>query len=134
MQTPGTSKVTKTRSGGRQDSQSNKKVYSSVLALDSSSSVTHEMDSHIKRVLNPGRSDQNDTDEGGYSAGEMDGNVQTRILAELKKMKARLDVVDHQVAGASGTSKHGNQDSKLSKSVNGKTYHKSRTVSSESSE
>ena len=43
-------------------------------------------------------------------------------------MNARLDMVESQVAGASGSSKHRNQDSKLSKSV------RSKTVSSESSD
>ena len=115
-QIAGTKKVSKTRSGGSRDSQSNK-VFASVSTLNRNPSVAHEMDSHVKRVSNPGHSDQSDSDEGGNSTGEVAGSVQTRILAELQKMNARLDMVESQVAGASGRSEHGNQDSKLSKSV-----------------
>ena len=53
-------------------------------------------------------------------------------------MNARLDVVEHQVAGTSWNNKQEKQDSKLSKSTKkNKACHKnitSRTVSSESSE
>ena len=114
LQTP--SEVKKSRGGRSRDSQSNKQVISSVLALDKVSSVTHEKDSHAKRVLNPGHLDQSDTDEDEDLAEEAAGNVQSRILEELKKMNARLDVVEHQVAGTSGSSKQERQDSKLSKS------------------
>ena len=136
-QTPGTKKSTKTRSRGSRDSQSNVKVSASVSALDRATSVTQEMDSQVKRAFNPGHSDQSDSDEGADSTGEMAGSVQSKILTELQKMNARLDMVEHQVAGTSGSSKHGSQDSKLSKSVKSKTCQKSvksRTVSSESSD
>ena len=52
-------------------------------------------------------------------------------------MNARLDMVESQVAGAFGSSKQGNQDSKLSKSIKSKTSQKSvknKTVLSESSD
>ena len=122
-QLAGTKKVTKTKSGSSQDSHSNK-VFASVSTLNRTPSVTHEMDSHVKRVSNPGYSHQSDSDGGWESTGEMAGSVQTRLLAELQKMNAQLDMVESQVAGASGSSKHGNQDSKLSKSAKSKTCQK----------
>ena len=105
-QVPGTRKVAKTRNGGSRDSQSSK-VFASVSTLNRTPSVTHEMDSHVKRVLNPGHSDQSDSDEGGDSTGEITGSVNNRILAELQKMNARLDMVESQVAGATRCSKQG---------------------------
>ena len=135
MLTP--SKVKKHGSGRSRDSQSNSQVISSVSALDKAASVTHEKDSLAKRVLNPGPLDQSDTDEDDSSTEEAAGKVQSRILEELKKMNARLDVVEHQVAGTSGNSRQEKQDSKLSKSSKHKNSRRngtSRTVYSESSE
>ena len=138
-QGPQNKKVAKTKSGGTRDSQLNK-VFASVSTHNRTPSVTHEMDSYVKRVSNPGHSDQSDSDEGGVSTGEGTGSVQNRILAELQKMNVRLDMVESQVAGASGatgSSNQENQDSKLSKTVKSKKCQKSvkiRTVSSESSD
>ena len=122
-QVPRTRKVAKTRNGGSRESQSSK-VFASVSTLNRTPSVTHEMDSHVKRVLNPGHSDQSDSDEGGDSTGEITGSVNNRILAELQKMNARLDMVESQVAGATRCSKQGNQDSELSKTVKSKKCRK----------
>ena len=135
MLTP--SKVKKHGSGRSRDSQSNSQVISSVSALNKAAPVTHEKDSLAKRVLNPSHLNQSDTDEEDDSAEEAAGNVQSRILEELKKMNACLDIVEHQVAGTSGNSKQEKQDSKLSKSSKNKNSRRnvtSRTVYSESSE
>ena len=80
----------------------------------------------------PGHFAQIDTDEGEDSTDEMAVDVQTRILAELKKVNALLDVVEDHVAGAAGTRKHGKQESFKNK-VNSQKSVKSRPVSSKAS-
>ena len=81
--------------------------------------ITHKKDLYVKTLMVKHLGDSSDSGEDSGSSDDSEQkqqmDVQMKILSELQKVNARLDVVEDKVAAGDKKRKHGTELSKLSK-------------------
>ena len=100
--------------------QSSKHVKAGPVSPHGQPPVTHKKDFYVKTPMAKHLGNSSDSGEDSSSSDDGDQNQQTvlqmKILTELQKVNARLDVVEDKVAvGDKKKKKHGTELSKLSK-------------------